>query len=160
MTVAQPEAERLLREAVAQSPDDPAVLSALGYVEQTQGAKEKARESYRKALALDPSLIDAATNLGVLEAQVRTTGRGGYSFGRMPSGARQAVAPSAWIWRAHFAALVSSMTPALIRFVCCSSIPILVRRNGCSTNSMPIHQMWPMSYCGSVCLIAQLLGDL
>ncbi len=69
MTMAQPEAERLLRQAIAESPDDPALLSALGYVEQTQGALDKARDSYRKALALDPSSIDAETNLGVLEAQ-------------------------------------------------------------------------------------------
>ena len=69
MTMAQPEAERLLRQAAAQFPDDAAVLSALGYVEQTKGANVKARELYRKALALDPDLIDAATNLGALEAQ-------------------------------------------------------------------------------------------
>ena len=69
MTMAQPRAEGLLRQAAAQSPDDPAVLSALGYVEQTNGASDKARELYRKALAIDPTLIEAATNLGVLEAQ-------------------------------------------------------------------------------------------
>ena len=69
MTMAQPEAERLLRQALAQSPDDPAVLAALAYVEQKQGAKEKARDLYRKALAHDPTLIDAETNLGVLEAR-------------------------------------------------------------------------------------------
>ena len=44
-------------------------LSALGYVEQKQGAKDRASELYRKALSLDPNLIDAATNLGVLKAQ-------------------------------------------------------------------------------------------
>ena len=69
MTVAKPEAERLMREAAAKYPDDPAVLCALGYVEQTQGDHKKAREMYRRALALDPNRIDAATNLGVLEAQ-------------------------------------------------------------------------------------------
>ncbi len=69
MTMAQPEAEQLLRQAIAVSPDDPALSSALGYVEQRQGALEKARDSYRKALALDPKSIDAETNLGVLEAQ-------------------------------------------------------------------------------------------
>jgi Flp pilus assembly protein TadD len=68
MTMAQPEAEHLLRQAVALYPDDPAVLAALGYVEQKQGAKDKARDLYRKALARDPTLIDAETNLGVLEA--------------------------------------------------------------------------------------------
>jgi Flp pilus assembly protein TadD len=78
MTTAQPEAERMLRRAASESPDDPAVLSALGYVEQTQGANDKARDLYRKALALDPNLIDAATNLGVLEAQ----------SGHLPEGVR------------------------------------------------------------------------
>src|ERR1035441_3640459 len=69
MTVEQPQAEKLLRQAAGQFPNDPAVLSALGYDEQQQGANDRARELYRKALALDPNLIDAATNLGVLEAQ-------------------------------------------------------------------------------------------
>ena len=69
MTMAEPEAERLLKQSAIQFPDDPAVLAALGYVEQEQGANEKARELYRKALAYDPTLIDAATNLGVLEAR-------------------------------------------------------------------------------------------
>jgi tetratricopeptide (TPR) repeat protein len=69
MTMAQPEAEQLLKEAVARYPDDPAVLAALAYVEQKQGAKDKARDLYRKALAQDPTLVDAETNLGVLEAR-------------------------------------------------------------------------------------------
>jgi len=69
MKVEQPQAEKLLRQAATQFPDDPVVLSALGYVEQTRGANDRAQDLYRKALALDPNLIDAATNLGVLEAQ-------------------------------------------------------------------------------------------
>jgi Flp pilus assembly protein TadD len=69
MTMAQPEAEQLLRQALAQYPDDPAVLAALAYIEQKQGSKDKARDLYRKALARDPTLIDAETNLGVLEAR-------------------------------------------------------------------------------------------
>ena len=69
MTMAQPQAEQLLKQALAQSPDDPAVLAALAYVEQKQGSKEKARDLYRRALAHDPTLIDAETNLGVLEAR-------------------------------------------------------------------------------------------
>jgi Flp pilus assembly protein TadD len=69
MTMAQPEAEQLLKQALVQYPDDPAVLAALGYIEQKQGAKDKARDHYRKALAEDPMLIDAETNLGVLEAR-------------------------------------------------------------------------------------------
>jgi Flp pilus assembly protein TadD len=69
MTMAQPEAEQLLRRALAQYADDPALLAALAYIEQQQGSKDKARDLYRKALARDPSLIDAETNLGVLEAR-------------------------------------------------------------------------------------------
>jgi tetratricopeptide (TPR) repeat protein len=69
MTMAQPEAEKLLKEAAAQSPNDADVLSALGYVEQTHGARDKARDLYRQALAIDPTLLDAEVNLGVLEAQ-------------------------------------------------------------------------------------------
>ena len=69
MTMAQPEAERLLKQTMAESPKDPEVLSALGYIEQKNGAKEKASDLYRKALAIDRTLIDAEVNLGVLEAQ-------------------------------------------------------------------------------------------
>jgi tetratricopeptide (TPR) repeat protein len=63
------EAERLLRRAEAQSPDDAVVLAALGYTEQKRGSVERATKLYRRALALDPMLIDAATNLGVIEAR-------------------------------------------------------------------------------------------
>jgi predicted CXXCH cytochrome family protein len=63
------QAEQLLRKALATSPDDPALLSALGYEEQTHGHVNDSRQLYQRALARDPSLIDAATNLGVLEAK-------------------------------------------------------------------------------------------
>ena len=69
MTMAQPQAEHLLRQAAARFPDDPAVLAALGYIEQQKGANDKAREFYNQALAIDPTLIDVETNLGVLEAR-------------------------------------------------------------------------------------------
>ena len=62
-------AEQLLRKALAESPNDPALLSALGYIEQTHGHLNDSLELYQRALARDPSLIDAATNLGVLEAK-------------------------------------------------------------------------------------------
>jgi len=69
MTAAEPEAKRLLQRATGQFPNDPVVLAALGFDEQEEGAKAKARQLYSVALALDPELIDAETNLGVLEAQ-------------------------------------------------------------------------------------------
>jgi Tetratricopeptide repeat/Cytochrome c554 and c-prime/Doubled CXXCH motif (Paired_CXXCH_1) len=62
-------AEQLLRQALAESPSDPALLSALGYIEQKRGHTNDSRELYQRALAHDPNLIDAATNLGVLEAR-------------------------------------------------------------------------------------------
>ncbi|HVO62933.1 MAG TPA: tetratricopeptide repeat protein [Terriglobales bacterium] len=66
MTSAQEEAERVLSAAVKQSPDDPALLAALGYNQQRRGANDRARDSYKRALELDANLIDAATNLGVI----------------------------------------------------------------------------------------------
>ncbi len=68
MTAAAQETERFLRSAVEQSPNDPALLSTLGYSEQSKGHVDRARELYEKALAIDPTLIDAATNLGAIEA--------------------------------------------------------------------------------------------
>jgi hypothetical protein len=68
MTSAAADTERLLRSAVQKSPDDPVLLSALGYSAQNKGDLDRAGELYRQALALDPMLIDAATNLGVIEA--------------------------------------------------------------------------------------------
>jgi hypothetical protein len=68
MTVAAPEAERLLRSALEKSPNDPVLLSALGYSAQKKGDLDRARELYQRALAIDPALIDAATNLGAIEA--------------------------------------------------------------------------------------------
>lgn len=66
---ARHEAERLLPLAVKQSPDDPILLSTFAYTELNRGAIDHAQELYKRALALDPLLIDAATNLGVIEAQ-------------------------------------------------------------------------------------------
>jgi hypothetical protein len=65
---AEAHAETLLRTTAAKSPD-PQVLSALAYIEQRKGLIPEARELYRRALILDPDLIDAADNLGVIEAQ-------------------------------------------------------------------------------------------
>jgi predicted CXXCH cytochrome family protein len=67
MTAAEPEARSQLAKAAKQSPDDPAILSALAYSEQKRGATADARELYQRLLAIDPGLIDAETNLGVIE---------------------------------------------------------------------------------------------
>jgi tetratricopeptide (TPR) repeat protein len=64
------QAEQLLRQAVQESPKDPALLSSLAYVEQRRGALNDARELYQRALAQDPNLLDAATNLGVIDANM------------------------------------------------------------------------------------------
>ena len=63
------EAERLLKVAAKQFPGDPAILAGLAYVELNHGHFDRARDLYQKALALDPKLIDAATNLGAIEAR-------------------------------------------------------------------------------------------
>jgi Tfp pilus assembly protein PilF len=69
MKEAEPEARDRLSKAIKESPDDPALLSSLGYIEQKHGATEHARQLYQRALSIDPSLIDAEANLGVIEAQ-------------------------------------------------------------------------------------------
>ena len=62
-------AEELLWKAVKERPDDPALLSALGYVQQQRKDEKDARDLYERALKADPLLNDAAANLGILEAQ-------------------------------------------------------------------------------------------
>jgi tetratricopeptide (TPR) repeat protein len=62
-------AEENLRQAVKESPDDAALLSALGFVEQEDGHEKEARELYERALKIDTLANDAATNLGAIEAQ-------------------------------------------------------------------------------------------
>jgi Flp pilus assembly protein TadD len=69
MDAVEPEAEKLLRSAASKFPNDPEVLSALGYMEQRHGETRQASELYRRALTLDPNLIDAADNLGVIDAK-------------------------------------------------------------------------------------------
>ena len=68
MTAATQETERLLGSALEKSPGDPVLLSALGYSAQNKGELDRARDLYQRALAADPTLIDAATNLGAIEA--------------------------------------------------------------------------------------------
>jgi predicted CXXCH cytochrome family protein len=65
---AAPEAEHFLRRGVAEGLEDPALLSGLAYFELEHGGKRQARDLYERALKADPTMIDAATNLGVIEA--------------------------------------------------------------------------------------------
>ena len=62
-------AEQYLQKAVAERPDDPVLLAALGFVEQKHGSEKEARELYERALQIDPLASEAATNLGILEAR-------------------------------------------------------------------------------------------
>jgi len=63
------EAEHFLRRGVAENPEDPALLTGLAYFELERGAKRQARELYEWALKADPTMIDAASNLGVIDAR-------------------------------------------------------------------------------------------
>lgn len=62
-------AEGYLRKAVQEWPQDAAVLSALAFVDQQHKNDDEARELYERALKSDPLDIEAATNLGMLEAR-------------------------------------------------------------------------------------------
>ena len=66
---ARPQAEKLLRQSSQKFPDDSATIAALAYEDQLHGDVAGARALYQRALAENPTLIDAATNLGVIEAQ-------------------------------------------------------------------------------------------
>ena len=63
------EAERYLRSAVKERPEDAVLLGALGFVEQQHGHEKEARELYEHALKIDPLDNDVADNLGALEAR-------------------------------------------------------------------------------------------
>jgi tetratricopeptide (TPR) repeat protein len=65
---ASAQAEKFLPEALAKSPEDPAILAAQAYHEQRNGQLDKAREHYEHALRIDPLSIDAASNFAVIEA--------------------------------------------------------------------------------------------
>ena len=45
------------------------MLTEYGYLEQKEGLVEQARALYERALAVDPNQIDAAANLGIIDAQ-------------------------------------------------------------------------------------------
>lgn len=63
------EAERYINQAVVEHPDDPVLLDSLAFIAQRRGDVAKARALYEHALQADPKLIDAAANLGVIEAR-------------------------------------------------------------------------------------------
>lgn len=62
-------AEKYLRQALQQSPDDAVALSAMGFLELQRGNAAEARDLYEHALRINPLSNDAATNLGILEAR-------------------------------------------------------------------------------------------
>jgi len=62
------QAAPLLREYLADSPDDAAAWFNLGFAESVLGNKAAAEEAYAKTLALDPKIFPAQLNLGMLLA--------------------------------------------------------------------------------------------
>jgi predicted CXXCH cytochrome family protein len=66
---ALPQAESYLRKAVTEWPNDAALLTALGFVEQERGHRQEARGFYERTLKVRPRANTAAANLGILEAQ-------------------------------------------------------------------------------------------
>jgi predicted CXXCH cytochrome family protein len=69
------EAERYLNQAILEHPDDPVLLDSLAFIAQRRGDLAKARQLYEHALQSDPLMIDAAANLGVIEARARNYNR-------------------------------------------------------------------------------------
>ena len=63
------EEEKYLKRAVKEFPDDPALLSALGFLYQRQHKLELARSLEERAVQKDPLDTVAATDLGVIAAQ-------------------------------------------------------------------------------------------
>ncbi len=66
---------RLLKEALPRYPDEPEVLTRLGYLYQSRGEVDRAVPLYERALATDPFRAVAATNLGVILAGRGKIGR-------------------------------------------------------------------------------------
>jgi len=63
------EALRLLEEARLQQPDDPDVLTRLGYLHQARGDLETAEKLYEQVRKTDPDRAVASANLGVFQAR-------------------------------------------------------------------------------------------
>jgi len=69
VSFAERQAERYLPKAVAQNPEDPALLLAYAYAEQRRGATMQARSLYEHALRLEPDQSEGESNLAVIEAR-------------------------------------------------------------------------------------------
>ena len=63
------EAERYLKQAIVDHPEDPVILDSLAFIAQRRGDVAAARNFYEHALRIDPTMIDAGANLGVIEAR-------------------------------------------------------------------------------------------
>ena len=59
------DAERLIGQAIAATPDNPVFLYTLGIVRQERGRLPDAVTAYRRALELNPDLVQAYVNLGI-----------------------------------------------------------------------------------------------
>lgn len=63
------QASDYLRKALNEHPDDPALLSAAGFVEQQHKNESQAQQLYERALKVDPLDNGAAADLGMIEAR-------------------------------------------------------------------------------------------
>jgi predicted CXXCH cytochrome family protein len=63
------EREKSLRKALSEVPNDPELLTDMGFLYQTEGKLQEARQLYERALRVEPLETDAAANLGVISAQ-------------------------------------------------------------------------------------------
>jgi tetratricopeptide (TPR) repeat protein len=124
---AAPEAEHFLRRGVAEGLEDLALLSGFAYFELERGGKRQARDLYERALKADPTMIDAATNLGVIEAH---QARMDLALPLSEEAFRRAPAHSAigMNLARYTAAAMSSLVHGKLSNACFSSIPICHRR--------------------------------
>jgi predicted CXXCH cytochrome family protein len=63
------EAQKYVRSALAERPDDASLLTSMGFAAQKRGEIQQAKLLYEKALEKDPLATVAAANLGVIAAQ-------------------------------------------------------------------------------------------
>ncbi len=69
MRPAATEAQKYLRAALAERPDDASLLTSMGFAAQKRGEIQQAKLLYEEALEKDPLATVAAANLGVIFAQ-------------------------------------------------------------------------------------------